>query len=114
MNLDNGLTPAPGTPWAREFLRLLAAPPTAAPPLRRTRAESLARDPDCAFLAAAQFVNAALPGERSSTQAALARELGKELNEAASAILADWPEGAELPTDEADNLAFMASMKEIR
>ena len=112
MNLDNGLTPAPGTPWAREFLRLLAA--RAAPPLRRAHAESLARDPDCAFLAAAQFANAALPGEHSSTQVALARELGKELNEAASAILADWPETAGLPPDEAENLAFMAAIKEIR
>ena len=112
MNLENGLTPAPGTPWAREFLRLLAA--SAVPPLRRDQIEALARDPDCAFLAAAQFANAALPGEHSSTQVALARELGKELNEAASAILAGWPENNKLPPDEADNLAFMAAIKEIR
>ena len=112
MNLDNGLTPAPGTPWAREFLRLLAA--SAVPPLRRDQIEALASRTFAGMLAVSSFATAAHPDESSGTRMNAAQTLGTALHETATALLVGWPEDDELPPDEADNLAFMAAIKEIR
>ena len=112
MNLENGLTPAPGDEHSRAFIALLRNGST--PELWRKQLKSLASLEAICLLALAGVEQATVPDAELTDLSASLESRAEQLHKCAKVLLADWPENDELPPDEADNLAFMAAIKEIR
>ena len=128
MNLENGLTPAPGDEYSRAFIALLRNGSThgSALELWRKQLESLASSKGICLLALAGVEQATVPDAELTDLSAGLESRAEQLHKCAQALLADWPDkcaqalladwpanSSALPPNEFHNMEFMQSVKEI-